>query len=204
MTHPGRTAPGRYGRPFHPARTSPCTSPHSAPTRCGWRGELADAWYPFLLPRSGLADGIKVLHEGAMNADRAVPLISPGLPVAVAADHATARTTASWWVATYLLGMGPTYARSLRRHGLGDAVDAVLAANPTRRTTEVPATAEVLLDELTVWGDAEDLARSSLDSWFEAGAEMPVVVLPPGRPVAELEYALEALRPSPRPAPKAV
>jgi alkanesulfonate monooxygenase SsuD/methylene tetrahydromethanopterin reductase-like flavin-dependent oxidoreductase (luciferase family) len=157
-------------------------------------GELADGWYPFLLPISGLADGIKQLHEGAMNADRPVPLISPGVPVAIAADPATARATASWWVATYLLGMGPTYARSLRRHGFGEAVDAVLAANPTRGTTEVPATAEVLLDELTVWGDA-DTGRSSIDSWFEAGAEMPVVVLPPGRPVAELEYALEALCP---------
>jgi alkanesulfonate monooxygenase SsuD/methylene tetrahydromethanopterin reductase-like flavin-dependent oxidoreductase (luciferase family) len=157
-------------------------------------GEIADGWYPFLLPRSGLAEGLKLLNEVAMSADRPVPLISPGLPVAVAADPATAQAIASWWVATYLLGMGPTYARSLRRHGFGAAVDAVLAANPTRRTTEVPANAQVLLDQLTVWGDA-DAGRSSVNTWFEAGAEMPVLVLPPGRPVAELEYALEVLRP---------
>jgi alkanesulfonate monooxygenase SsuD/methylene tetrahydromethanopterin reductase-like flavin-dependent oxidoreductase (luciferase family) len=157
-------------------------------------GELADGWYPFLLPRSGLAERLKLLHEGAMSADRPVPLISPGLPVAIAADPATAHATASWWVATYLLSMGPTYPRELRRHGFAAAVDAVLAANPTRGTAEVPANAEVLLDELTVWGDA-DAGRSSVDTWFEAGAEMPVLVLPPGRPVPELEYALEALRP---------
>ena len=161
-------------------------------------GELADGWYPFLLPRSGLAEGMKLLHEGAMRADRPVPLVSPGLPVAVAADPATAHADASWWVATYLLGMGPTYSRALRRHGFSAAVDAVLAANPTRRTTEVPANAEVLLDELTVWGDA-DAGRASVDAWFAAGAEMPVLVLPPGRPVPELEYALEALRPHRRP-----
>jgi alkanesulfonate monooxygenase SsuD/methylene tetrahydromethanopterin reductase-like flavin-dependent oxidoreductase (luciferase family) len=157
-------------------------------------GELADGWYPFLLPRSGLADGVKLLHEGAAAADRPVPVVSPGLPVAIAADPAAARATARWWVATYLLAMGPVYARTLRRHGFGGAVDAVRAANPTGRGTEIPATAQVLLDELTVWGDA-DTGRASLDRWRDAGAELPVVVLPPGRPVAELEYALEALRP---------
>ena len=160
-------------------------------------GELADGWYPFLLPRSSLADGIKLLLEGAVEADRPVPVISPGLPVAVAANPAAAREVACWWVATYLLAMGPVYARTLRRLGFGAAVDAVLAANPTRRGTEVPASAQVLLDELTVWGDA-DAGRASLDRWYEAGAELPVVVLPPGRPVAELEYALQALRPDGR------
>jgi hypothetical protein len=45
-----------------------------------------------------------------------------------------------------------------------------------------------------VWGDAR-AGRASLDRWRHAGAELPVVVLPPGRPVSELEYALEALRP---------
>ena len=53
----------------------------------------------------------------------------------------------------------------------------------------------MLLDELIVWGDA-DSARASLDRWYEAGADRPVAVLPPGRPVAELEHALEVLRPS--------
>ena len=33
---------------------------------------------------------MKLLHEGAIRADRPVPLISPGLPVAVAADPAAA------------------------------------------------------------------------------------------------------------------
>jgi alkanesulfonate monooxygenase SsuD/methylene tetrahydromethanopterin reductase-like flavin-dependent oxidoreductase (luciferase family) len=154
-------------------------------------GELADAWYPFLLPRSGLADGITVLREAAVRAGRPVPLVSPGLPVAVAEGPATGRALASWWVATYLLRMGPLYASTLRRHGLGAAVDAVLAANPAPRTTEVPASAEVLLDELTVQG-----GRTELDRWYDAGVDQPILVLPPGRPVPELEYALEALRPS--------
>ena len=158
-------------------------------------GELADAWYPFLMPRSGLLDGVKLLHERAVDADRPVPQVSPGLPVAVARDPATARAVASWWVVTYLTGMGPIYGRTLRRLGFCAAVDAVLAANPTPRSTEVPSGAQVLLDELVISGDAET-GRAGIDSWFDAGAELPVLVLPPGRPVAELEYALEALRPA--------
>ena len=51
-----------------------------------------------------------------------------------------------------------------------------------------------LLDELTLWGDAEH-AREALDSWYAAGAQMPTLTLPPGRPVEELDYMLETLRP---------
>jgi alkanesulfonate monooxygenase SsuD/methylene tetrahydromethanopterin reductase-like flavin-dependent oxidoreductase (luciferase family) len=157
-------------------------------------GELADAWYPFLMPRSGLRDGVKILHEGAIRADRPMPLVSPGVPVAVAEDAATARAVATWWVLTYLTRMGPIYPRTLRTLGFGEAVDAVLAA-PDPGHAEVLPGAEVLLDELLISGDAET-GRAGVDAWFEAGADLPVVVLPPGRPLAELEFALEALRPT--------
>jgi len=157
-------------------------------------GELADAWYPFLLPRSGLADGVKLLQEGAIAADRPRPAVSPGLPVAVAEDPATAREMASWWVVTYLTGMGPLYAGTLRRLGFGAAVDAVIAANPTPRSPAVPPEAGVLVDELLVHGDAAG-GRAAIDGWYQAGADLPGLVLPPGRPAEELEYALEVLRP---------
>ncbi|WP_324276714.1 LLM class flavin-dependent oxidoreductase [Blastococcus brunescens] len=158
-------------------------------------GEIADAWYPFLLPRSGLPDGVQLLQDGAIDAARPVPLVSPGLPVAVARDPATARAMASWWVVTYLTGMGPIYGRTLRRLGLGGAVDVVLDANRTRGSTEIPSDAQVLIDELVISGSAET-GRAGIAGWFDAGAELPVLVLPPGRPVAELEYALEVLRPT--------
>ena len=157
-------------------------------------GELADGWYPFLLPRSGLKAGIVTLEEGAAAAGRPRPRVCPGLPVAVAADHEQAVAQASWWVAHYLVGMGQLYARALRRAGLGVEVDAVLAANPSARTTVVPPAARNLLDELTVWGDAA-AARAALHGWYADGAEEPVLVLPPGRPIEELDYSLEALRP---------
>jgi alkanesulfonate monooxygenase SsuD/methylene tetrahydromethanopterin reductase-like flavin-dependent oxidoreductase (luciferase family) len=157
-------------------------------------GEVADAWYPFLLPRSALADGLKLLQEGATAADRPLPLVSPGLPVAVAADPVTARATASWWLTTYLGGMGPLYPGTLRRLGFGAAVDAVLATDPATPGTELPAAAEVLVDELLVHGTAE-AGRAAVARWSDAGARLPVLVLPPGRPLDELVSALEALRP---------
>jgi alkanesulfonate monooxygenase SsuD/methylene tetrahydromethanopterin reductase-like flavin-dependent oxidoreductase (luciferase family) len=78
---------------------------------------------------------------------------------------------------------------------LGAAVDEILAANPTRGTANVPQSAQVLLDELTIWG-YPDRARASLDRWYAAGADMPVIVLPPNRSPDELELALKALSPA--------
>ena len=153
-------------------------------------GELADAWCPFLLPLSGLKEGIRLIEEGTARSENSMPQIRPGLPVAVSPDPSAARELATWWVRFYLTSMGPLYARTLRNLGFDAAVDALLAA-----PTGVPAQAEVLLDELTVWGDAS-AARLTLDAWHDAGADMPVLVLPPGRDLDELNNVLDALKPS--------
>lgn len=79
---------------------------------------------------------------------------------------------ASWWVAFYLTSMGPLYRGTLRRLGYGAAVDDVLAANPTPRTSVVPGSARVLLDELTIWGD-ESAARAALDRWSPRAPSFP-------------------------------
>jgi alkanesulfonate monooxygenase SsuD/methylene tetrahydromethanopterin reductase-like flavin-dependent oxidoreductase (luciferase family) len=159
-------------------------------------GELADAWNPFLLPLSGVKDGLRLIEEGAAHGGRDGPLpqFRPGLPVAVSDDPATARAVASWWVTFYLTRMGPLYARALRNAGFSEAVDAVLAA-AAEGAADVPATGRVLLDELTVRGDAVS-ARAALDRWYGAGADLPVLVLPPGRDVDELDDVLVALRPN--------
>jgi alkanesulfonate monooxygenase SsuD/methylene tetrahydromethanopterin reductase-like flavin-dependent oxidoreductase (luciferase family) len=160
-------------------------------------GELADGWYPFLLPLSGLEASTRLLQQGMARGapDRTRPTIAPCIPTAVADDPDTAREVASWWVSFYLVSMGPLYRATLRRLGHGPAVEEVLAANPTARTFEVPESARGLLDDLTLWGDGAR-ARSTLDRWYAAGAEMPTLTLPPGRPVEELDHMLEALRPA--------
>jgi hypothetical protein len=114
--------------------------------------------------------------------------------VAVSPDPASARQLAWWWVSFYLTSMGPLYARTLRAHGLGEAVGAVLGSHSVVASNGLPHGAEPLLDELTLWGDAT-AARQLLDRWYAAGADMPVIVLPPGRALDELDHMLEDLRP---------
>lgn len=158
-------------------------------------GEVADAWYPFLAPVTGLKEGGRLLEEGAarVGPDRALPRICPGIPTAVSSDPATARALSWWWIGFYLTSMGPLYGRTLRNLGFADAVDAVLDGHRSG-SDELPAAARVLVDELTLTGDATT-ARAGLDRWYAAGADMPVVVMPPGRDVDELDRTLEALRP---------
>lgn len=157
-------------------------------------GELADGWAPFLLPLSGLDTSLQLLREGGARTEprRGLPLIAPCVPAAVSTNPAKALEMASWWVSFYLVSMGPLYRETLRRLSHGQAVQEILAANPTGRTFEVPESARVLFDELTLWGDAEQ-AREALGRWYAGGAQVPTVVLPPGRPIEELDHMLEAL-----------
>jgi alkanesulfonate monooxygenase SsuD/methylene tetrahydromethanopterin reductase-like flavin-dependent oxidoreductase (luciferase family) len=180
-----------------PPSRVPITLAALGPDAVAVAGELADSWYPFLLPVSALKAAARDLQTGAARGEpgRPLPQICPGIPTALSPDRVQAQASASWWVAFYLTSMGPLYARTLRRLGLGAAVDEVLAANPTRGTAQVPESAQVLLDELTLWGDDAE-ARAGLDRWYAAGADMPILVLPPDRNPAELEHVLEALRPT--------
>jgi alkanesulfonate monooxygenase SsuD/methylene tetrahydromethanopterin reductase-like flavin-dependent oxidoreductase (luciferase family) len=158
-------------------------------------GELADGWLPFLYPRSRLAEGIALLREGAERASPSHPLpaILPSLPTVVAADAAEARKGAAWFVAFYLTSMGPFYPRTISRLGFAKEVEAVIAANPTRGSAVVPPEAEALLEELTVYGTPEQ-ARARLDAWHQAGAAMPVLLLPPNQSPAQIDFALDAFR----------
>ncbi len=189
----------RENRPLKLAVTPPHRIPiHLAalgPRAIRLAGEIADGWAPFLLPVSGLDPSLRLLQEGSSRGatQRPLPLIAPCVPAAISSDPARALEMASWWVAFYLTSMGPLYRQTLLRLGHGRAVESVLDANPARGGTVVPDAARVLLDELTLWGEAEP-ARGALDRWYAAGAQLPTVVLPPGRPVEELDEMLTALR----------
>jgi alkanesulfonate monooxygenase SsuD/methylene tetrahydromethanopterin reductase-like flavin-dependent oxidoreductase (luciferase family) len=191
---PGGAKPLRLA--LQPASRIPIQMAALGPEAVRLTGELADAWYPFLLPRSGVKDGLRLLEEGAARGgpDRPLPQFRPGIPVAVSPDAAAARDLASWWVTFYLTSMGPLYAGTLRNAGYSEAVDAVLDA-AAEGANHLPDAAGVLLDELTVWGDAAS-ARTALDRWYDVGADMPVIVLPPGRELDDLDHILAALKPS--------
>jgi alkanesulfonate monooxygenase SsuD/methylene tetrahydromethanopterin reductase-like flavin-dependent oxidoreductase (luciferase family) len=159
-------------------------------------GELADGWLPFLFPCGRLAEGIALLREGAARrGDGArIPLVCPSVPVAVAEDSGKARDQAAWFVAFYLSSMGTLYRGSLVRQGFGAAVEAVLAANAGKPPAVVPPEADVLLEQLTVYGTPAE-ARARLARWYEAGADLPVLLLPPHLSPAEIDFMLESLRP---------
>jgi alkanesulfonate monooxygenase SsuD/methylene tetrahydromethanopterin reductase-like flavin-dependent oxidoreductase (luciferase family) len=159
-------------------------------------GELADAWAPFLYPRSQLATGVERLREGAARGghpDR-LPEIHPTVPTIVADTEAKAREGAAWFLSFYVTTMGAIYRDSLTRQGYGKAVEAVLAANAPKFTGAVPAGADELLEQLIVYGTPAE-ARRRLARWYEAGAAFPVLLLPPHLTPDERALTLEAFRP---------
>jgi alkanesulfonate monooxygenase SsuD/methylene tetrahydromethanopterin reductase-like flavin-dependent oxidoreductase (luciferase family) len=175
-----RLTPSAGGRGLRLAAPAPVPLHLAAlgPAAVRLAGEVADAWVPFLQPLSGLKGRICLLEEAAARVGRPRPRVTPGLPTARSPE------VAAWWLAFYLTSMGPLYATSLREQGLGEAVDAVLAANGRGVPPTVPPAAQVLVDELLVTGPGE------LERWYAAGVDAPGLVLPQGRPLDELEQTL--------------
>jgi alkanesulfonate monooxygenase SsuD/methylene tetrahydromethanopterin reductase-like flavin-dependent oxidoreductase (luciferase family) len=155
-------------------------------------GELADAWSPFLWSRSRLAEGRALLQEGEARAQSDAPTqVSAAVPVALAATEEAARRLAGWWLGTYATRMGPLYPRMLaERFGMGAALAAVVARAGENREPDLPAGAEELAEEVTLFG-TYDRARESIAAWVEAGADSVHLVLPPGRPEEELLNLVE-------------
>lgn len=159
-------------------------------------GELADGWMPFLYPRRLLARGVERLREGAARGghpDR-LPEVCPSVPTVVAADSATAREGAAWFVAFYVTTMGTVYRDALIRQGFEKEVRSVLAANTPKPLGIVPPDAEELLEQLTIYGTPEE-ARRRLARWHDDGAAMVGLLLRAGLSPDELTRTLDAFRP---------
>jgi alkanesulfonate monooxygenase SsuD/methylene tetrahydromethanopterin reductase-like flavin-dependent oxidoreductase (luciferase family) len=119
----------------------------------------------------------------------------PSIPTVVSSDAATARQGAAWFVAFYLTMMGPLYQKALVRMGFKKEVEAVLAANEGQKPAVVPPEAESLLEQLTIYGPPAQ-ARQQLDGWYEAGAELPGLVLGPNLSPEAIDFTLQAFRSS--------
>jgi alkanesulfonate monooxygenase SsuD/methylene tetrahydromethanopterin reductase-like flavin-dependent oxidoreductase (luciferase family) len=159
-------------------------------------GELGDGWMPFLYPLGLLDEARRLLGEGAARGghpDR-LPLICPSLPTVVAPEAAKAREGAAWFASFYLVSMGTFYRESLKRQGFAKEVEAVMAANTPKFAGLVPPEADVLLEELMVFGTPEE-ARRRLQRWFGAGAHMAGLLLRPNMAPEEIEFTLAAFRP---------
>jgi alkanesulfonate monooxygenase SsuD/methylene tetrahydromethanopterin reductase-like flavin-dependent oxidoreductase (luciferase family) len=159
-------------------------------------GEIADGWVPFMYPVSRLEAGVTLLREGATRGghpDR-LPAIYPSIATVVADDAAAARAGAAWIVSFYLSTMGAIYRDSLTRFGFGKEVAAVLAANTPKHTGAVPEDAEILLEELMVYGTPAEACRR-LARWYAAGAAMPILLFPPHMTADQIARHLDAFRP---------
>jgi alkanesulfonate monooxygenase SsuD/methylene tetrahydromethanopterin reductase-like flavin-dependent oxidoreductase (luciferase family) len=160
-------------------------------------GELADRWLPFLWPRPRLAEGRRLLDEGAARRDRgSAPTISASVPLAVGPDRTAAERLAARWLTVYCTKMGPIYPRMLReRFGYATEVEALLRANEGREDPVLPDAARRLAEDvlaLSTYDDLPDVARS----WHATGADQVDLVLPFGVEAAEIEAIVAAAAPA--------
>lgn len=122
--------------------------------------------------------------------------MSASVPLAVAADEATARRIAASWLLAYLTRMGPLYPRMLRdQFGFAQEVDALLSANRNGEAPRLPAAAERLAREVTLMATYDE-APDAVRLWLEAGAHAIDLVLPLGLPEQQLHEMLEAAAPA--------
>jgi alkanesulfonate monooxygenase SsuD/methylene tetrahydromethanopterin reductase-like flavin-dependent oxidoreductase (luciferase family) len=158
-----------------------------SPSSIRLAGEHADDWTPFLWARSRIDDGRTLLERGRSSADTPAPTrVCPAIPAALAPDEESSRKLAAWWLWTYATRMGPLYRRMLsERFGMAAALNAVVAAADGNRAPTLPTAAETLAREVTLIGTYDE-ASEGIASWFRSGADMVHLVLPPGRPEAEL------------------
>jgi alkanesulfonate monooxygenase SsuD/methylene tetrahydromethanopterin reductase-like flavin-dependent oxidoreductase (luciferase family) len=155
-------------------------------------GELADGWTPFLWARSRIEEGTALIREGELAAEQPTPTrVSLGVPVALGPDEASARRLAAWWLSTYCTRMGPLYPRMLgERFGQVAAVTAMVDASDGGPPSELPAVAEELAHDVTLFGTYED-AGAVIAEWFAMGADSLNLVLPPGHPQEQLAEFLD-------------
>lgn len=159
--------------------------------------ELADGWFPVLIARDQAAERALALGKGRAEAGlRSEPLTVVAGPMTVATDDAAvARRISASCIAWYLCAMGDVYARFVTGQGDGDAVRAIIDANPHPRPDAgvVPAEAQVVLDRYTANGTPGQV-RDQLATWDDA-VDLTMIGLPPGLPWAAVEATLRAAAP---------
>ena len=163
--------------------------------------ELGDGWIPALVARDHLPGWAAQLRQVRQAATpHARPLTVVAGPLTAASDNAdAARDMAAGCIAWYLTAMGEVYTRSVSSQGYAAQVQAIIAANPrpSPRRGIVPSDAQVVLDQLAVYGTC-DQVREQLQLWDRA-ADIVTILLPPGMPWHNIEATLQAAAPSGRP-----
>jgi alkanesulfonate monooxygenase SsuD/methylene tetrahydromethanopterin reductase-like flavin-dependent oxidoreductase (luciferase family) len=168
----------RLGQP--PAPEVPIWLAAAGERTVGVAADLADGWYPIYLRR----ERVRKLAAGF---SRPVT-IGAGPFTVVDPDVGAARAAVAACTAGYLGAMGDIYPRLVAEQGLAPEVELV------RATRTVPAEAQALLDEFTVYGSAAAV-RQGLEQWDDT-LDITLVGLPPGLPWPTVEATLHAAAPA--------
>lgn len=158
-------------------------------------GELADGWFPFYIARDRFEENIALVKQGSVGTESNNSVqICPFVSVIVNEDETAAIRGASWVIAVYLTIMGSFYRNTLERQGYVAEVQAVVEANRDRKASIVPEEAEILLEQLTIHGTPDDV-QAQVDRWYDAGADMPILMMNPNLSHEEIDLVLETGRP---------
>ena len=118
-------------------------------------------------------------------------VVATAMPTIVAPTHEEARAGAAWFIAFYIVMMGDVYRTSLIRQGFEADVTAVIKANEGRKPAIVPPEAEILLEQLTIFGTPDEVP-AQMAKWVEAGATRPGMLLLPNLTNDQLDFTLSA------------
>jgi alkanesulfonate monooxygenase SsuD/methylene tetrahydromethanopterin reductase-like flavin-dependent oxidoreductase (luciferase family) len=185
----------RLGQP--PAPDLPIWIAAMGPHAVRVAAELADGWFPAWVPRDGFATRVPEIRRLRASGPRAAaPLtVVSGPFVACDADEASARAVAASATAWYLCAMGDVYARAVADQGYPDEVAAIRAANPRPSPHKgiVPAEAQAVLDQLTLYGSPARI-QGGLVRWDHA-VDLVTIGLMPNAPWESIEATLRAAAP---------
>ncbi len=147
--------------------------------------EIADGWTPIWMPFLGLRS---VRTEMGSKVDAA-----PCIIACVTDPPERAFDMIRSHVAYYIGGMGTFYRDTVARFGLEAEARRIHALwQSGKRTEAVEAVTNDLISQLAIAGSREQ-CRERLAAYREAGADMPVIVIPHAAPHDVLLKTLEAL-----------
>lgn len=136
----------------------------------------ADAWFPAIVAKSQV-DVVRAVGDPERRDRCELVMAAVGAVDVPGLDGIDAVRQLLGW---YLTAMGSIYGDQLAASGHGDAVRALRAANPKPKPgmLDWPSAADVLLDELTVYGTPDHLAEQ-FDEWDRV-ADIAAVLIGPG------------------------
>jgi len=160
-------------------------------------GRLCDGWLPHLIPRSRLPESLETITKAARDVGRDPDrmTVTPYVPAVVDEDAEHARETVSNHVAFYVGNSGSF--RQAVAAAFPEATDVVATRwNEGNRGAAAAAVTEAMLEELCVYGAAEE-ARERLRPFLEADVvDVPLLSIPEGVDAEAIDRTVEALAPT--------